>query len=401
MRSLVKPLVTCALLIAAPAAWAQMIPLGENRGTWVTVNYAGLTSDVVRSPSFPFLHWEDFNHVQVDNPDIMTGGSCVGFAWQVSELVGQGMNASGTANGDWQLPELNPYYRAYSTAEFEFQIAAATSYSLDAWVDAGGPADEPAVVRLYQVAGAGILDVHKIESGTLYARRRLAPGRYFLRGQALARGSAEFSYGGTYSYVMTCSQVTNPFILDYPRDTTVTTGGTATFSVTTHPLAAAYTFQWRRNGVDLVDGSHVSGVHTSTLTIANATPADTGWYEVTVTEGGTEEPSTLARLDVTSTSAAPVPAMSSGLTLELAGANPTRGAVALRYTVARRERVDIAVYDVTGARVRRLHESEALGSGTLTWDGRDDAGRDVPAGLYFVRLAGPRGATHRSVARLR
>ncbi len=401
MRSLVKTLVTCALLIAAPAAWAQMIPLGESRGTWVTVNYAGLTSDVLRSPIVPSLHWEDFNHVQVDNPDSQAGGSCAGFAWQISELVGQGMNASGTANGDWQLPELNPHYRAYSTAEFEFQIPATTAYTFDAWVDAGGPVDEPAVVQLYQVAGSGILDVHRIESGELHLQRRLAPGRYFLRGQALARGSADFFYGGTYSYIVTFSAAPNPFIQSHPRDTLVTTNETAVFSVSTNPLAAAYTFQWRRNGVVLVDDSHVSGVHTSTLTIANATPADTGWYEVTVTEGGTEEPSTLARLDVTGTSAAPAPAMPSGLTLELAGANPTRGAVALRYTVARRERVDIAVYDVTGARVRRLHEGEALGAGTLTWDGRDDAGHDVPAGLYFVRLAGPRGATHRSIARLR
>jgi flagellar hook assembly protein FlgD len=51
----------------------------------------------------------------------------------------------------------------------------------------------------------------------------------------------------------------------------------------------------------------------------------------------------------------------------------------------------IRVYDVTGRMVRRL----ALGagwSGSVSWDGRDEEGNLVPAGLYFARLTG--GSLH-------
>ena len=50
--------------------------------------------------------------------------------------------------------------------------------------------------------------------------------------------------------------------------------------------------------------------------------------------------------------------------------------------------VDVAVFDLRGRRVRTL----PVGSGgaarrTLRWDGRDDAGVELPSGAYFVRAA--------------
>lgn len=51
-------------------------------------------------------------------------------------------------------------------------------------------------------------------------------------------------------------------------------------------------------------------------------------------------------------------------------------------------RVDLAVYDVAGRRVRTLLDGEVTpGEQTLSWDGRDDRGRVVPRGVYVVRLA--------------
>lgn len=50
------------------------------------------------------------------------------------------------------------------------------------------------------------------------------------------------------------------------------------------------------------------------------------------------------------------------------------------------------IFDVSGRRVRLLFDGTAQpGSTELTWDGRDDAGRTVTAGLYFARLADGRG----------
>ena len=45
----------------------------------------------------------------------------------------------------------------------------------------------------------------------------------------------------------------------------------------------------------------------------------------------------------------------------------------------------IEVYDVSGRRLRRLAVGAGV-SGVLRWDGRDDGGRRLPAGLYFARL---------------
>lgn len=46
----------------------------------------------------------------------------------------------------------------------------------------------------------------------------------------------------------------------------------------------------------------------------------------------------------------------------------------------------VEVFDVTGRRVRRLGATP--GGGTLVWDGRDDGGRVVASGIYYVRVRG-------------
>jgi hypothetical protein len=45
----------------------------------------------------------------------------------------------------------------------------------------------------------------------------------------------------------------------------------------------------------------------------------------------------------------------------------------------------IRIYDLTG-RQRRVIEVGGAATGVVTWDGRDDHGRFVPAGLYQARL---------------
>jgi hypothetical protein len=47
----------------------------------------------------------------------------------------------------------------------------------------------------------------------------------------------------------------------------------------------------------------------------------------------------------------------------------------------------LAVYDVRGRLVRRLEDAPHFpGRFEVPWDGRDDAGRPVPAGVYVARL---------------
>ena len=47
----------------------------------------------------------------------------------------------------------------------------------------------------------------------------------------------------------------------------------------------------------------------------------------------------------------------------------------------------MAVYDVRGRRVASVADRvEVAGWGSVVWDGRDSAGREVGSGTYFMRL---------------
>jgi len=67
--------------------------------------------------------------------------------------------------------------------------------------------------------------------------------------------------------------------------------------------------------------------------------------------------------------------------------NPFRSSTTLRLSLESRREVELGVYDVTGRLVRRLDGGllEA-GERELIWDGRDDGGRELPAGVYFAGL---------------
>jgi flagellar hook assembly protein FlgD len=50
--------------------------------------------------------------------------------------------------------------------------------------------------------------------------------------------------------------------------------------------------------------------------------------------------------------------------------------------------VSVAVFDARGRCVRRLVEGLLrAGPHGVSWDGRDGAGRAVPGGVYFARIA--------------
>jgi glycosidase len=70
-----------------------------------------------------------------------------------------------------------------------------------------------------------------------------------------------------------------------------------------------------------------------------------------------------------------------------AAPNPFRDSASFRFSLPHADRVRVEVLDVAGRRVRALG-TRFLDAGphALAWDGRDDGGRPVDAGLYFVRL---------------
>jgi hypothetical protein len=73
--------------------------------------------------------------------------------------------------------------------------------------------------------------------------------------------------------------------------------------------------------------------------------------------------------------------------------NPSTDDATLRYTLPRPGPVRIAVFDPAGRHVRTLlADASERGDVAITWDGRDDIERHVPAGIYFIRLVSTCGA---------
>ena len=91
-----------------------------------------------------------------------------------------------------------------------------------------------------------------------------------------------------------------------------------------------------------------------------------------------------------------------GTLLEAPRPVPARGHVRLAYTLETAGEVELAVYDAAGRHVRRLADGvEPAGRREVRWDGRDDAGREVEAGLYFARLRAQGGVSTRRIPLLR
>lgn len=67
--------------------------------------------------------------------------------------------------------------------------------------------------------------------------------------------------------------------------------------------------------------------------------------------------------------------------------NPAYGLVSFRLRLGAPGSALLGVYDVAGRRVRAWGDAAAgAGERTMEWDFRDDSGRDVPAGRYYLRL---------------
>ena len=78
--------------------------------------------------------------------------------------------------------------------------------------------------------------------------------------------------------------------------------------------------------------------------------------------------------------------------------NPARPSTRIEYQLARTGAVALDIYDVTGRRVRRLVEgSQDAGPQSVSWNGTDQLGRPVAAGVYLYEL---RTADHQARERM-
>ncbi len=176
----------------------------------------------------------------------------------------------------------------------------------------------------------------------------------------------------------------------YPWSQTVDLGTTVTFSAAAGGGFPGLTYSWTHNGVPVVDGtgpygSTISGASTQVLTITGVVFSDQGAYRVIVTNGCGSVTSDPGNLYLTATSGTSSEARIS--IFNSIGPNPTGGESTLAFTLAEAAEVRYSVFDLRGRRVR-LVDLGSLPAGRFEerWDTRDDGGRSVAAGIYFVAV---------------
>jgi hypothetical protein len=79
--------------------------------------------------------------------------------------------------------------------------------------------------------------------------------------------------------------------------------------------------------------------------------------------------------------------------------NPFNPTTQIDFMLPKSEIVKLFIYDVAGSKIRKLANGPRnMGHNTVTWDGRNDQGFEVPSGVYFYKLdAGQYSATKKMI----
>ncbi|HMB70600.1 MAG TPA: SBBP repeat-containing protein [bacterium] len=90
----------------------------------------------------------------------------------------------------------------------------------------------------------------------------------------------------------------------------------------------------------------------------------------------------------------PAVGAASGFSLRPNTPNPFRGGTTIDFELPRAADAQLRIYDARGALMRTVADAAmAAGRHVTTWDGRDDSGNRVAAGVYFARLTTADGLT--------
>tara|TARA_B100001971_G_scaffold124740_1_gene114850 strand:- start:3051 stop:3368 length:318 start_codon:yes stop_codon:yes gene_type:complete len=67
--------------------------------------------------------------------------------------------------------------------------------------------------------------------------------------------------------------------------------------------------------------------------------------------------------------------------------NPFNPTTTIRYDLPKRSQVTLGIYDILGKQIKTLmNQSQDAGKRIAVWDGTDDLGRTVSAGVYLYRI---------------
>ena len=128
-------------------------------------------------------------------------------------------------------------------------------------------------------------------------------------------------------------------------------------------------------------------ITTSSDNISPTLPMD-GYYTVVVEDVGADQTGNYSlKVDLSGGVTGVHDTPPAELALHPGVPSPFSQSTRIDYELPASDHVRIGVYDVTGARIRTLvDESRGVGHYAATWDGRDDSGRRVASGVYYLRM---------------
>ncbi len=82
--------------------------------------------------------------------------------------------------------------------------------------------------------------------------------------------------------------------------------------------------------------------------------------------------------------------------------NPFKGYATFHVEIRKRESLQIKVFNLLGQSVRNLFDGKlSVGNHFYLWDGKNDLGRDLARGVYFIRLQTPNTMMSRTITLIR
>ena len=111
---------------------------------------------------------------------------------------------------------------------------------------------------------------------------------------------------------------------------------------------------------------------------------------------------TVCRSEAVVLAIAPRPSPVGPVLLRSVVPNPLSSLTTITYSLSTRGPVHVGVWDVRGRRVVTLvNETRPAGENRVVWEGRDEYGRLVASGIYFVRVRTQTGADRKKITFLR
>ncbi len=165
-------------------------------------------------------------------------------------------------------------------------------------------------------------------------------------------------------------------VTSQPTNQATAPGGSATFSVSANGMGITY--QWMKNGNDLVDVNNISGARSPNLTISNATKADEGNYACVITNNcGVRVVTSFVTLAVGSpTSVRSRNALAGNVQVF---PNPAVTDITIKMSNFKVQKVDIKLVDITGKTVlerKNISTNEEL---------RMERG-NLAEGVYYLQI---------------